>query len=92
MTHFDYLYLYFIVCVFFYSRYKIENLRDQNMMIIDLTFSICLEPDMCDPVIEVFSNQLLPEPICKMAMEYLAKSKKKQIFLFFFNLCVHDSV
>ncbi|XP_071123195.1 uncharacterized protein [Mytilus edulis] len=50
--------------------YKIELLSDQNLIIWDLQFSICLEPDVCHPVENVLKSQLIPIPLCEMKMEF----------------------
>lgn len=45
------------------------------MIIMDLQFSLCLEPDICYPVIDVLKSQLLQLPMCEMQMEFNTRSK-----------------
>ncbi|XP_071123204.1 uncharacterized protein [Mytilus edulis] len=53
-----------------FERYKIELLSDQRLIILDFQFNICLERNICDPVVYVFKSQVLPIPLCVMNMEF----------------------
>ncbi|XP_063420822.1 uncharacterized protein LOC134706043 [Mytilus trossulus] len=62
----------------FRIRFKINKLSDQKKFIIDLDFSVCLEKNLCFPTLTVFKDQLIPQPLCDLEMEF--KSKNASLF------------
>ncbi|VDI07995.1 Hypothetical predicted protein [Mytilus galloprovincialis] len=56
--------------MFVMFRYKIEQLADQRLIILDLQFSVCFESDDCQPVVTICKSQLLPMPLCGMKMDF----------------------
>lgn len=61
--------------MFVMFRYKIEQLADQRLIILDLQFSVCFESDDCQPVVTICKSQLLPMPLCGMKMDFREDSK-----------------
>lgn len=66
---------------FLFFRYKIELLPDQRLIILDFQFNICLERNICDPVVYVFKSQVLPIPLCVMNMEFKTESKFIHVYI-----------
>lgn len=51
-------------------KFKIEQLSNQKKYIVDLEFSICLEPGTCGISFVVLKDHLLPQIDCDLAMDY----------------------
>ena len=58
-----------------FCRFKIEQLSNQKKYIVDLEFSICLEPGTCGISFVVLKDHSLPQIDCDLAMDYQVKSK-----------------
>ena len=77
----DKSYSYYVLNLFFYCRFKIEQLTSQRKYLVDLEFNICPEPGVCDISFVVFKEHLLPQVDCDLAMDYQVASEsssKKQ--------------
>ncbi|XP_052081233.1 uncharacterized protein LOC127719257 [Mytilus californianus] len=55
-------------------EYNLEDLRQQEMFILQLTFSICLESNgPCELVIPILEDMIFPKPVCQSDTAFMSK-------------------
>lgn len=63
-------------------RYNIEDLRQQEMFILQLTFSFCLESKgPCELIIPILEDMIFPKPVCQSDTAFMSKG----ILIFIYN-------